>query len=122
MAVIVVAEDEFLLSDMLVMFLEDAGHEVMAASQGAAALAIILDREVDLLITDFMMPKMTGLELAQAVRDNETSADLPVVLVSGAQGSIGRERPDLFDVVFDKPYNLDRLLEAAEKLIADRGN
>lgn len=115
---IVVAEDEFLIADMLVMSLQDAGHEVRDAPHGVAALKLIRDMVPDLVITDFMMPLMTGLELAEAMRaDGELNA-IPIFLVSGAQGAIARKRDDLFDMVLDKPYPMDWLLEAVDKLVS----
>ena len=120
MAVIVVAEDEFLLADMLVAFLEDAGHHAVAAPNGLAALDLVRRHDTDLIVTDFMMPAMTGLEFAQAVRSDDTTSHIPIVLVSGAQASIGRAHPTMFDAVFDKPYVLELLLETIEALLAKR--
>lgn len=119
MAMIVIAEDEFLIADMLAMYLEDAGHVPIVNPNGEAALQYIQDNSVDLLITDFMMPRMTGLELATAVRSTPARTDLPIILVSGAQTSIGRAHPTLFDVVLDKPYSLEKLLKIAEDLMRD---
>ncbi|TCU51753.1 response regulator receiver domain-containing protein [Novosphingobium sp. PhB57] len=115
---IVVAEDEFLIADMLVVSLEEAGHRVRDAPHGAGALRLIQEERPDLLITDFMMPLMTGLELAEALRADDGLRDIPIVLVSGAQGLIARERSDLFDIVIDKPYRIERILEALARLIA----
>lgn len=118
MAIIVIAEDEFLLADMLQLFLEDEGHEVWAAPHGIEALELIRERTPALIITDFMMPLMTGLELAHAVRADDALADIPIILVSGAQGSIGRAHPEAFNVVMDKPYSLDELLSVVNRLIS----
>lgn len=117
MATIVIAEDEFLLADMLEFMLQDAGHAVMTAPHGVAALELIREQKPDLLITDFMMPLMTGLELAKSVRTSPEHADLPIILVSGAQGSIGRAHPKIFNAVLDKPYNVDVLLSTVESLL-----
>lgn len=117
---IVVAEDEFLIADMLVVSLEEAGHEVHDAEHGASALKLVRDLVPDLVITDFMMPLMTGLELAEAMRADSALQRIPIILVSGAQGTIARSREDLFDLVFDKPYEMDRLLAAVSELHNDR--
>lgn len=113
---IVVAEDEFLIADMLVVCLEDAGHEVRDAPHGAAALELVRERKPDLVITDFMMPVMTGLELAEVLKAEEAFRHIPILLLSGAQGAIARERSELFDSVLDKPYAIERLLEAVDQL------
>ena len=118
MALIVVADDEYLLATMLADILEDEGHEVVTASHGMVALEKIRARNPALVITDFMMPVMTGLELAQAVRADQELADLPIILVSGAQGAIGRQHNDLFIDVLDKPYKNDLLLAAVERILS----
>ena len=120
MALIVIAEDEFLIADVLTIMLEDAGHEVKAAPHGQAALSLVKEKRPDLVITDFMMPLMTGLELAQALRADEGLSDIPIILVSGAQATIGRSHPDMFDAVLDKPYDEKGLLKAVEGALAGK--
>lgn len=114
---VVVAEDEFLVADMLVISLEDAGYHVRSAAHGAAALKMIREERPDLLITDFMMPLMTGLELAEAMKADVALQDIPILLVTGAQGATARDRRDLFSAVMDKPYVLDELLHVAARLL-----
>ncbi len=110
MALILVADDEVLLSDILAVMLMDDGHEVMTAPHGRAALQMIRERKPALVITDFMMPLMTGLELAQALKADAELADLPVILLTGAQGDIARRHHELFRAVIDKPYKPGELL------------
>lgn len=117
MPLIVIAEDEFLLADMLAAMLEDAGYEVAAAAHGRGALTLVQERRPQLVITDFMMPLMTGLELAQAMRSDSGLSTIPIMLVSGAQGSIGRANPDMFDLVLDNSYTENNLIAAVQNLI-----
>ncbi len=119
MAMILIAEDEFLLADVLGFILEDEGHTVIKASHGRAALAAIEKSVPDLVITDFMMPLMTGLELALAIRAKPELERLPIILVSGAQGKIGREHPEAFDAVIDKPYYPEVLLKRVAELLTE---
>lgn len=116
MALILVVDDEVLLSDILEAMLVDDGHEVVTAPHGRAALQLIRERKPALVISDFMMPLMTGLELTQAIRADGEIADLPVVLLTGAQGNIARQHKDLFNSVIDKPYNPEDLLELVKIL------
>jgi CheY-like chemotaxis protein len=118
---IVVAEDEFLIADLLVVCLEEAGYEVHDAAHGADALKLVRALQPDLVITDFMMPLMTGLELAEAMKADGDLQSIPIILVSGAQGGIARSRTDLFNLVFDKPYAMERLLTAVAALGGQRG-
>src|ERR1700712_4142779 len=111
MALIVIAEDEYMLAEMLADFLRDEGHEVAMAPHGVAALKLLEEKEPDLLISDYMMPLMTGEGLATAVRKHSCLRKLPILLLSGAQSHLGRSRPDLFNAVLQKPYTPDQLLE-----------
>ena len=118
MAVVVIAEDEFLLADLLASILEDSGHKAWSAPHGVGALKLVRAHKPDLVITDFMMPLMTGLELAREIRADDTISSTPILLVSGAQGSIGRAHPDMFNAVLDKPYSQTALLEVIGRLLA----
>lgn len=87
------------------------------ASDGAAALDMALALAPELVITDFMMPGLTGLELAAAIRSDERLAMTPIILVSGAQGDLARQRGDLFQAVFDKPYKPDKLVMELNRIL-----
>ncbi len=117
MTTILVVDDEFLIADILVDALEEEGYQVLSASNGRKAL-VVLDRETPaLVLTDFMMPLMNGLELAQAIKANPDWARIPVILLSGAQGAIARNHPELFAAVYDKPFRVETIVAAVAKVI-----
>ncbi|WP_462382833.1 response regulator [Pseudomonas sp. Marseille-QA0892] len=117
MTTILIVDDEYLIADILGYALEDEGYMVAKASNGRKGLEV-LDRErPELVITDFMMPVMDGLEFARAIRARPQSANLPIILMSGAQASIGRAEPALFSAVFDKPFQLDAVLATVRALV-----
>lgn len=120
MALILVVDDEYLLATLLGDILEDEGHEVVLAANGRAALERVRERRPALIITDFMMPVMTGLELAQALLADAEIEGIPVILVSGAQGSLAREYPELFHAVLDKPYDNAVLINEVGKALGQR--
>jgi signal transduction histidine kinase len=79
---ILVVDDDVLVSSGSVAMLEDLGHTALEANSGAAALRLLTqDSRVDLVITDHVMPEMTGLQLAR--RLSESHPDLPVILATG---------------------------------------
>ncbi|OHV15388.1 hybrid sensor histidine kinase/response regulator [Methylorubrum extorquens] len=82
MTVLVVDDDPLVLMNISAM-LEDLGHEVLEASSGQQALRILRRsaETIDLVITDQVMPGMTGVQLIEAIR--ATHAELPVILASG---------------------------------------
>jgi DNA-binding response OmpR family regulator len=118
MTTILVVDDEYLIADILSFALEDEGFMVVKASNGRKGLEV-LDRERPaLIITDFMMPVMDGLEFATAVRALTSVSRLPIILMSGAQAHIGTQRSDLFDAVLAKPFNIDSIIAEVKKLLA----
>lgn len=118
MTTILVVDDEYLIADILSFALEDEGFMVVTASNGRKGLEV-LDRERPaLIITDFMMPIMDGLEFATAVRALPAANHLPIILMSGAQAHIGMQRSDLFDAVLPKPFNIDLIIAEVRKLLS----
>ena len=103
---ILVVDDDALISMSTVDMLEDLGHEVLEANSGMRAMEILRDGErVDLMITDYSMPKMNGIELATSAR--ELRPDLPILLATGYAELPSRPAIDLPRI--DKPYHQERL-------------
>ncbi|WP_092601988.1 response regulator [Ralstonia sp. 25mfcol4.1] len=117
MATVVVIDDETMNADALAFMLSAEGFSVRTAADGEAGLRLVTEALPDLVITDFMMPVMTGLELAQQLRADAATAHIPVVLLTAAQAEIGRRHPHLFDVVFEKPCLPSDIVEAVSRLL-----
>ena len=81
---IVVAEDHEDIRFVVQRALERAGHRVVAAADGAAALEAVRRHRPDIVVTDLDMPHMTGLELCRAIRADADLQHIPVVLASGS--------------------------------------
>jgi len=62
--------------------LEKAGYEVLAAEHGAAALTVLREQKVDVILTDFMMPEVNGLELARLVKANPNWFETRIIMFS----------------------------------------
>ena len=82
MSRILVIDDEDVIRMLMFEILESAGHEVVAAATAEMALTLLEDSEFDLVVSDVIMPGLSGLDLLVAVRAHRAS--LPVVLVTGA--------------------------------------
>ncbi len=85
-ATILSIDDEPLVRESLVAFLEDCGYQMLEAENGEQGLQIIHERKPDLVICDLHMPVMGGLDVLEALR--RESVDIPFIVVSGA-GVIG---------------------------------
>jgi CheY-like chemotaxis protein len=113
-ATILVVDDDVLIAMSTVGMLEDLGHEVLEANSGETALEILRQgRPVDLLITDYSMPRMTGAQLAKAAR--QILPDLPILLATGYA-----ELPQGFDMELPrlgKPYMQEQLAAEIAKVL-----
>ncbi|MBA1200560.1 response regulator [Pseudomonas capeferrum] len=117
MSTILIVDDEYLIADILGFALEDEGYLVEKASNGRKALEALQDKRVELVITDYMMPVLNGEELLKAIREEMKLPDLPVILMSGAQASLGRISPQMFAAVFDKPFDMDEMIAKVRELL-----
>jgi signal transduction histidine kinase len=107
-------DDDFLISLSTAALLEDLGHEVVKASSGAAALEVLQSgKPVDLLITDYAMPGMTGVQLAEAAR--KLRPGLPILLATGYADLPARTKLDLPRL--SKPYQQRQLAERIMALV-----
>lgn len=80
---ILIAEDEELTLKTLELRLKKDGHEVILARDGREALSNIEEHVPDLVISDIMMPYVSGLEIIAAVRENHPDRKMPIIILSG---------------------------------------
>jgi len=117
MTTILVVDDEFLIADVLAFALEDEGFMVVRAGNGRKGLDVFQRDRPALVITDFMMPAMNGLEMARAIRARPEGLTVPILLMSGAQAEIARQHGHLFAAVFDKPFMVERVVDTVIRLL-----
>lgn len=113
MSRILVVDDEPDLRFVLRRVFERAGHEVMEAGHGEAALESVRASPPDLVVTDMMMPVMNGADLIGRLRGDTATAKIPILAATGdPRLAIGA------DAVLTKPYQTAQLLAAANALLA----
>jgi putative two-component system response regulator len=114
MSRILVIDDEQIVRDLMIEILADGGHETLGAATAREGLARLEDESVDLVVSDIVMPGLSGLELLEAVRLLRPS--LPVILVTGAgtytnlTGALERGA----DGLVTKPFSHDELRRAVD--------
>jgi two-component system chemotaxis response regulator CheY len=80
---LLVVDDHPLMVKMLKNILKQLGfNNVISAENGVKALEIIRSEKIDLVITDWNMPEMSGLELLHAIREDDSSKEIPVIMVT----------------------------------------
>lgn len=113
---ILVVDDESNMRLLIRMILESAGYEVVEAAHGAAALDRVKESRPDMMVTDLMMPVMSGRELVERLRADPETASLPIIVVSANSSSVATAA----DAVLGKPFDPDALV-AAVGLLAGNG-
>lgn len=116
MSVILVADDEPALLDVVGEFVQMLGHEVLRAHDGEEALALVRSRRPALVITDHMMPKKTGLTLARELRTNPVTDKIPIILMSAVQPK-GLEDHEVY---IKKPFDLRHLESLIQRALDSR--
>jgi CheY-like chemotaxis protein len=84
MAKIVICEDDPVILKLLNLALRESGHELLTAGDGLAGLELIERERPDAIVTDVTMPRMNGLELADALRARPELAEIPVLFLSAS--------------------------------------
>lgn len=116
---ILVAEDEPMLLKTIELKLRKEGYEVVTTADGREAAAKIQELDPDMVITDIMMPYVSGLELVTIVRKN-TSRKVPVIVLTAMeQEKVVMEAFELgADDYITKPFSLNELVIRVKKLAA----
>jgi CheY-like chemotaxis protein len=109
---ILVVDDDPEVLTALSETLEAEGYSVRGARDGIEALEVIRECRPDLIITDLLMPTMTGFELLGALHDDPELATIPTLIITAARGPETQEQPAGAKAIFPKPLDLDRLLRA----------
>ncbi len=118
---ILIADDEACITFMLGTRLEESGFKVLTAADGDDALALALANRPTVIVTDFQMPRMSGLELAQRLRDSETTRSIPLVLLTarGHRLTPTELRDTNVQHLMSKPFSFRELLGIIQDMCRD---
>lgn len=119
--VVLYAEDEVGLHGLVGFWLTEAGFDVRFALDGVAALRMIREQRPDLLITDAMMPEMSGDELVAEIKSDPGLASLPIVMATAAASPlrIQRMKERGCFAVLGKPLDEASFVATARAALAD---
>jgi CheY-like chemotaxis protein len=116
---ILLVEDDDDLRALYSYMLAAVGYKVKAVRNGLEALAEIQVNRPDVIVTDIIMPGLSGLDLIMAVRSNDELADLPVVAITSFGESLREEAlaAGATDLI-DKPTEIARMREVIEAAVS----
>ncbi|WP_084129167.1 response regulator transcription factor [Demequina sp. NBRC 110055] len=119
MARVVVIEDDPDISLLVAHKLRAGGHEVEVESDGRAGLAAVVASTPDLVILDWMMPRMNGIEVCEAMRADLALATIPVLMLTAKALEVDLERAYAVgvDEYIQKPFSTRELMVRVARLL-----
>ncbi len=115
---ILIVDDELGLAELLGELLRLRGHEVELAFDGQQGLALIAAQRFALVVTDVMMPLMSGIEMVRRMREMPEVAATPVIVMTAVPSGITAEERRLVQGILIKPFSLPALHELMDRLLA----
>ncbi len=122
-ATVLVVDDDPVIQKLLQVNFEMEGYVVLVAADGAEGLERARAERPDVVVLDVMMPKLSGLDVARALKSDPDTASIPVLLLSAkAQEADLRAGEEAgADAYLTKPFDPLYLLQRVEDLIAGAG-
>jgi two-component system alkaline phosphatase synthesis response regulator PhoP len=119
---VLVADDEIHIIHVVAIKLRNNGYEVIAANNGAEAYDLACREKPDIVVTDYQMPMMTGLEVIAKLRENEQTKDIPVVLLTARSFAVTQEQQESLGVssCLSKPFSPKELLKTIQDILYQR--
>jgi len=119
---VLLAEDDRALRRFLEIVLERAGYKVIPAADGLEAMKLALSTQIDIVVTDAMMPNLSGHEFCRFLRNSQTLSHLPVILLSALERKDPNQNVEQVDAFLSKPVSAETLVECIEKLLARKSD
>jgi len=113
-----IVDDDALISAMLQDFFKGFDYEFLTAEDGEEALALCMSQKPDIVITDIMLPRMTGIELIKKLRSTDEFAVMPIIAFT-AGSSVMRDEAKKAGahMVLEKPVRRMELLQKVDELL-----
>lgn len=89
-ATLLIVDDEIQVRKLLETLLRHEGYQTVSAASGEEALQLVAQRPPDLILLDIMMPGMDGYEVANQLKGNQATANIPIIMLSALSESSAR--------------------------------
>lgn len=119
MKTLLLADDEANLRMLARITLDDPDYRILEAADGTTALSLARTEHPDLLVLDWMMPGLTGIEVARLLRQDPTTSDIPIIMLT-AKGQVADKEQGEAQGTYAylvKPFSPLELLEKVESAL-----
>lgn len=119
MKTILLADDEANLRMLVHTTLDDPQYKILEAADGTAALELAKQEHPDLLVLDWMMPGMTGIEVARALRNDTNTSHIPIIMLTAKGQEKDKEQGRALGTYayLVKPFSPLELLEKVQEVL-----
>ena len=116
---VLIVDDEIHIVHVVAIKLRNNGYEVLSADNGAEAFELACKEKPDIIVTDFQMPVMTGLELVEKLRQRQETKDIPVIMLTARSFAIPKEQQEKLQIsdCLSKPFSPKELLGNIEDVL-----
>jgi DNA-binding response OmpR family regulator len=119
---VLVADDDADILQLVAFRLERSGYDVVRATDGEEALRIATETRPDLAVLDVMMPKLTGYDVTRRIREDETTSQIPVILLTARvqDADVARGFEVGADDYLKKPFSPQELRARVQAILGRR--
>lgn len=115
---VLLVEDDRSVRRYLEVTLQRSGYRVVTAEDGLQAMQVALSSDVDIIVTDAIMPNLSGQQLAAFLRNNPKLSGIPIVLLTGQENKAAATTAGgTIDAFLYKPVKADELKTCVGKLV-----
>ncbi|MCL4322281.1 MAG: response regulator [Deltaproteobacteria bacterium] len=114
---VLIVEDSLVVVKFLSIAFKNAGFKVKTASDGYEALEKAIKDDINLIVTDLNMPEMDGITLLNSLKENLSTKNIPVILMSS--NTPGENEISKSYAFLQKPFNDEKIISIAKKAIKE---
>jgi CheY-like chemotaxis protein len=116
---VLVVDDEVHIVHVVAIKLRNNGYEAIVAGNGAEAYELAIKENPDIIIADYMMPVMSGIELIEKLRATDKTKNTPIILLTARNFAINDEKQQQLHIsqCITKPFSPKELLRTIEDVI-----
>lgn len=118
LTVAVIDDDEYTIQLLNIMLNDE--YNVLSSETASSGLNLVQEHDIDLILLDWMMPRIDGLSLLNTLKQNETTRDIPVIFISGVAERDSFERAMSYGAAdyIRKPFRKEEILRKVSSVLS----